>query len=1182
MMAAPGGHGVPYNGSGSHPPHAALFPGPGGGAPPRSAPPHLPHPSLSQGDSWNVGKAAQGYIGGQHVGPPSSSQPMSVQGGQKPFPNGPSSVNGGTGSQYSNGPVPGGGLSGPPTMRPIPHQVPLFTGPPPGPPTLTGSRLPPPPPASESWSTTGPPPVSGASLQAPRGYASASVLSGTPNVSEPTSAKSSRNASPIPAQRYDNMEGQFVSPGQSQAGQGMNSFPAQQGPPVTSAPVRATRQYPTGPVPSTVAGAPPPVMAHQTLPKGPVPHPPQMPHQQQYVPPAASFLGYGPPPTSAPGTRYPSALQGPPPPPSSLQGLPTAQQAQSTGPVPPTSQVVPPPSAPGPTQSSIAQFQRYPQQLGYNQPGPFASPSLQNIPPPPASGNGSTGTPYAPHGRVANLEPPPGGVTGYDPELHSRMAGMSVNSSFNKLWGSEPYNLLQDRNVLPKMHEDPPKPILPREGANCSSEIFRCTLTKIPETQSLLQKARLPLGILIHPFRDVSHLPVIQTSTIVRCRSCRTYINPYVQFVEQQRWKCNICFRFNVLPDDFMYDPVSRKYGEPERRPEIQNATVEFIAPSEYMLRPPQPAVYLFVLDVSHGAVQTGYLDSFCKIMLEELNNLPGDSRTQVGFITFDSSVHFYNLGEGMSVPEMLLVSDIDEVFLPSPDSLLVNIHECKTLVQYLLESLPTTHSQNGETASALGAAVQAAYKLVSSIGGRVSVFQTCLPTVGPGSLKPREDPNQRAGKEIANLLPGTDFYKKLALDCSGQQVAVDLFLLGSQYMDVASIACISKYSAGCVYYYPGFHSGLNKPQVEKFEMELRYYVTRKIGFEAVMRIRCTKGLAMHTFHGNFFVRSTDLLSLPNINPDAGFSMQLAIEESLTECNVASFQAAVLYTSSQGERRIRVHTLSLPVTALVQDVLSSVDQEAVVGLLCKMAVDRSLSSSVLDARDAMINACLDLIQAFQLTLPSGQAAVGGLPIPYCARLLPLYMLALTKHTAFRIGVSTKLDDRVFAMEQMKTMPLSYLMTYIYPAMYPVHMLNDQNAIQAEDGTLIPQPPRLQLTFEKVDRHGCYLLDTVDRMYLYVGRAVSDHFCMNVLGVPQFAAIPEDMMELPELDTPESELVRSFVLWVLSQRPYYSPLRVIREDSKERHLFVQHLVDDRTESALSYYEFLQHLKQQLSK
>jgi len=66
-------------------------------------------------------------------------------------------------------------------------------------------------------------------------------------------------------------------------------------------------------------------------------------------------------------------------------------------------------------------------------------------------------------------------------------------------------------------------------------------------------------------------------------------------------------------------------------------------------------------------------------------------------------------------------------------------------------------------------------------------------------------------------------------------------------------------------------------------------------------------GLSIHTFHGNFFVRSTDLLSLPNISPDAGFGVQVSIEDTL-DMNYVSFQAALLYTSSKGEQL----TVSLP------------------------------------------------------------------------------------------------------------------------------------------------------------------------------------------------------------------------------------------------------------------------------
>lgn len=42
--------------------------------------------------------------------------------------------------------------------------------------------------------------------------------------------------------------------------------------------------------------------------------------------------------------------------------------------------------------------------------------------------------------------------------------------------------------------------------------------------------------------------------------------------------------------------------------------------------------------------------------------------------------------------------------------------------------------------------------------------------------------------QDIQHLAPATDFYKKLALDCSGQQVAVDLFLLSAQYCDLSSL----------------------------------------------------------------------------------------------------------------------------------------------------------------------------------------------------------------------------------------------------------------------------------------------------------------------------------------------------------------------------------------------------------
>ncbi|XP_006727256.1 protein transport protein Sec24B isoform X3 [Leptonychotes weddellii] len=790
----------------------------------------------------------------------------------------------------------------------------------------------------------------------------------------------------------------------------------------------------------------------------------------------------------------------------------------------------------------------------------------------------------------STVPPSSPGYSGFQPyaqqypgmnQLSSSLGGLSLQSS-PQPESLRPVNLTQERNILPMTPVWAPVPNLNLDlkKLNCSPDSFRCTLTNIPQTQALLNKAKLPLGLLLHPFRDLTQLPVITSNTIVRCRSCRTYINPFVSFIDQRRWKCNLCYRVNDVPEEFMYNPLTRSYGEPHKRPEVQNSTVEFIASSDYMLRPPQPAVYLFVLDVSHNAVEAGYLTILCQSLLENLDKLPGDSRTRIGFMTFDSTIHFYNLQEGLSQPQMLIVSDIDDVFLPTPDSLLVNLYESKELIKDLLNALPNMFTNTRETHSALGPALQAAFKLMSPTGGRVSVFQTQLPSLGAGLLQSREDPNQRSStKVVQHLGPATDFYKKLALDCSGQQTAVDLFLLSSQYSDLASLACMSKYSAGCIYYYPSFHYTHNPSQAEKLQKDLKRYLTRKIGFEAVMRIRCTKGLSMHTFHGNFFVRSTDLLSLANINPDAGFAVQLSIEENLTDTSLVCFQTALLYTSSKGERRIRVHTLCLPVVSSLADVYAGVDVQAAVCLLANMAVDRSISSSLSDARDALVNAVVDSLSAYGSTVSDLQHS--ALIAPSSLKLFPLYVLALLKQKAFRTGTSTRLDDRVYAMCQIKCQPLVHLMKMIHPNLYRIDRLTDEGAIHVND-RVVPQPPLQKLSAEKLTREGAFLMDCGSVFYIWIGKSCDNNFIEDVLGYPNFASIPQKMTHLPELDTLSSERARSFITWLRDNRPLSPVLHVVKDESPAKTEFFQHLIEDRTEAAFSYYEFLLHIQQQICK
>ena len=89
-------------------------------------------------------------------------------------------------------------------------------------------------------------------------------------------------------------------------------------------------------------------------------------------------------------------------------------------------------------------------------------------------------------------------------------------------------------------------------------------------------------------------------------------------------------FLFSV-PDEFSFDPVTKTYGEPQRRPEIRSATIEFIAPSEYMVINSN----IECLFVSKGpySIQINYL---IETSVMQIGKVRGDVRIKIfGAIIF-------------------------------------------------------------------------------------------------------------------------------------------------------------------------------------------------------------------------------------------------------------------------------------------------------------------------------------------------------------------------------------------------------------------------------------------------------------------------------------------------------------------------------------------------------------------
>lgn len=100
---------------------------------------------------------------------------------------------------------------------------------------------------------------------------------------------------------------------------------------------------------------------------------------------------------------------------------------------------------------------------------------------------------------------------------------------------------------------------------------------------------------------------------------------------------------------------------------------------------------------MSYSALQSGYLQSFCEVMSEELEKIPGDSRTLIGFITYNSSVHFYNLSEDLSTPQIHIVSDVDGEYIHSYNFRGDGVH-CPLLFSQSFEYKRTKHATSAST----------------------------------------------------------------------------------------------------------------------------------------------------------------------------------------------------------------------------------------------------------------------------------------------------------------------------------------------------------------------------------------------------------------------------------------------------------------------------------------------------
>ena len=228
------------------------------------------------------------------------------------------------------------------------------------------------------------------------------------------------------------------------------------------------------------------------------------------------------------------------------------------------------------------------------------------------------------------------------------------------------------------------------------------------------------MAVVIQPLADLQEneapIPVVMQKTgPVRCTRCQAYVNPYFQFTNGGRsFSCNICQMSNDLAPEYVcnLDMNGRRMDVMER-PELLFGSYEFAVGPEYCSKPPVPVSYLFAVDVSWPAIQNGMLATFCSSLKYFLYSTPDAlvKGARVGIIAYDKSINFFNLKPELDTFQMMVVNDLNDVFSPIEEGLLVDPIKSRPLIESLLDSLPTIFGGNRSPESAVGSACLCAFE---------------------------------------------------------------------------------------------------------------------------------------------------------------------------------------------------------------------------------------------------------------------------------------------------------------------------------------------------------------------------------------------------------------------------------------------------------------------------------------
>ncbi|KAJ6240172.1 sec24-related protein [Anaeramoeba flamelloides] len=727
------------------------------------------------------------------------------------------------------------------------------------------------------------------------------------------------------------------------------------------------------------------------------------------------------------------------------------------------------------------------------------------------------------------------------------------------------------------------------ENKNCSPRFMRSSLYSVPQTKMLHRSTTLPFGVVVQPLA-ITHpsedfVPVVDfgENGPIRCTRCGAYISSFSTFGKGGKiWICPICEVDNAVPKDYFCALDSNNLRRDlSERPELYRGTVEFVAKKEkgeknekikeQVIHPPH---YILLIEVSSFSRQ-GIFSKISETLKNSIENFPENSYVSV--ITFDSTIHFYDFSKGEeSEPDMIIMSDVNDVFLPISSSAIKPISQIKdqltSFFENLPENFPKSSIKKGQISS-FGAAIKAATLLLEKTGGKIITFSTQLPTKGMGLLKKRDNPKLwgKVGEKKLLIAQG-NYYLALGQWCLNHNIVVDQFVFRATSLELTTTSDLSRITGGEIYYYRNFVANIDG---EKMLNDITWLLKRPTGFNCICRLRTSTGIRISKSFGNFQINNEeDDIKVSSIDSDKALTFLLEHDMDLNNGQPVYLQFAMLYTTINMQKRIRIINLKLNSSSNIKNIFDYIDQETLMNIVAKQSVNQLQIFPLNQIRENIIQQIVNILYTYR-KFCAERVEKQRMVVPSNLQLIPIYSLCLTKSKLFRTYPSIPVDEKVSLAHYIRSSSVKLSSLFMYPRLYPLHNFQKNEGLFSESNQKIMLPNPLKLSVESLSSQGVLIIENGIEMYLWLGQNVSLDLIGLLLNVEINQSTDISRLKLPKLNNTFSKKVNNIIQEISQNRSKFPSLRILRHGMNGEINFLQFLIQDKFKS-VSYMEFLSNI------